>query len=117
MREIPSPRGGGGDQTALAGTFLRPRWGCLCAGEERRQGWRHSLACPVRAPGWRIPARYEPYGLVPEPPEEAGGPSAAQREAWQLREAGLTWRQVGERLGISPQLARHRGLRGAAARG
>jgi hypothetical protein len=113
MAEIPSPRGGDTDQAAPA-RLTGPLWGCLCAGEERRGSWRHSTACPVRGPGWRLPPRFVPHGVMAEPAEETGGPSQAQREAWQLRQTGLNWRQIGEQLGISPQLARHRGLRAEA---
>jgi hypothetical protein len=45
---------------------------------------------------------------------EETGASEAQREAWQLRQTGLSWGQVGAQLGISAQCARLRGLRAEA---
>ena len=61
-----------------------------------------------------MPPRFVPYGVLAEPEEETGGASPDQRAAWQLRQAGMTWGEVGARLGISPQCARLRGLRAQA---
>jgi hypothetical protein len=99
------------------------RWGCLCAGEEQRgdrgMAWRHSRACPVRGPGWAMPAHAIAYGILPEPePEQSSGSKQdKQQAALRLHQDGMNWRQVGAALGISSQLARWRGMRAAERAG
>lgn len=106
-----------------------PAWSCVCSGEERAGAWRHSPSCPVRGPGWAVPPRFDPYPVLvtgrprrlvrggsralwmdtgddprPAPRERRSGDIGQQARV--LYETGLTWQEVGDRLGVTNQTAR-----------